>query len=232
LLNSLFSIVQATIYPTAEEKPIRHFLQGGKMGQILSDLQQRILRFITEKQQEGWTPSVREIGEAVGLRSSAAVQKHLRSLERRGYIHRLPGKARLIQVLKPLTQAGEHWLIPIVGEIAAGRPLLAEENIEGYLNAVDEKLLAKGGTFFALKVKGESMIEAGILPEDYVIVLQQPIAENGDIVVALLAEEATVKRFFKAQDHVRLQPANAKMEPIIAREVQILGKVVSVIRQM
>src|SRR4051812_5074852 len=115
------------------------------MSQTLSERQRRILSFIMEKQQEGWTPSVREIGEAVGLNSSAAVQKHLNSLERQGYIRRLPGKARLIQVLKPLSQNGEHLLIPIVGAIAAGQPILAEENIEGYLTAVDEEVIAKGG---------------------------------------------------------------------------------------
>ncbi len=201
------------------------------MAQALSERQRRILKFIMEKQAEGWTPSVREIGQAVGLRSSAAVQKQLRGLERRGYIQRLRGKARSIQVLKPLSRQ-EELLVPIVGEIAAGMPLLAEENIQGYLTLVDEVVLDKGGTFFALKVKGDSMIEAGILSGDYVVVRQQPTADNGDIIVALLENEATVKRFFKAQDHVRLQPANAGMAPIISRDVQILGKVVSVIRQM
>jgi repressor LexA len=188
--------------------------------------------FISDKQQEGWTPSVREIGEAVGLHSSAAVQKQLDSLERKGYIRRLPGKARLIQVLKALSPSEDHLLIPIVGEIAAGKPILATENIEGYLTAVHEEVLARGGTFFALKVKGESMIEAGILPGDHVVVRQQAAAENGEIVAALVEEEATVKRFYKEQDHVRLQPANARMKPIITRNVQILGKVVSVIRQI
>jgi len=202
------------------------------MGQTLSERQQRILGFISDKQHEGWTPSVREIGEAVGLHSSAAVQKQLDSLERKGYIRRLPGKARLIQVLKSPAPSGDHSLIPIVGEIAAGKPILATENIEGYLTAVHEEVLARGGTFFALKVKGESMIEAGILPGDHVVVRQQATAENGEIVVALVEEEATVKRFFKEQDHVRLQPANARMKPIITCNVQILGKVVSVIRQM
>jgi repressor LexA len=202
------------------------------MGQTLSERQQRILSFITEKQQEGWTPSVREIGEAVGLNSSAAVQKHIIRLERQGYVRRLPGKARLIQVLKPLAQNGEPLLIPIVGAIAAGQPILAEENIDGYLTAVDEAVSAKGGTFFALKVKGESMIDVGILSGDYVIVRQQRMAENGEIVAALVENEATVKRFFKEADHIRLQPANAQMKPILVCDVQILGKVVSVVRQI
>ncbi|MEZ4865810.1 MAG: transcriptional repressor LexA [Caldilineaceae bacterium] len=202
------------------------------MSRGLSERQQQILCFITEKQQEGWTPSVREIGQAVGLRSSAAVQKQLDSLERQGYIRRLPGKARLIQVIKPLATPEQPLSIPIVGEIAAGGPILAEENIDGYLTAVDAQVLARGGTFFALRVKGESMIDAGILSGDYVIVRQQPTAENGEIVAALLDHEATVKRFYKEGDHVRLQPANAQMKPILVHDLQILGKVVSVVRQI
>jgi repressor LexA len=198
----------------------------------LSERQRRILCFITEKQQEGWTPSVREIGEAVGLRSSAAVQKHLDTLERLGYVRRLPGKARVLQVLKPVTPPGDQLLIPIVGEIAAGRPLLAEENIDGYLTAVEEKVLSRGGTFFALRVRGDSMIEAGILSGDYVIIRQQPTVENGEIAAALVDHEATVKRFYKEADHIRLQPANAQMAPIFVHDVQVLGKVVSVIRQI
>jgi repressor LexA len=202
------------------------------MGRGLSERQRCILCFITEKQQEGWTPSVREIGEAVGLKSSAAVQKHLDSLERQGYIRRFAGKARVIQVIKPPSRTDEPLLIPIVGEIAAGGPILAEENIEGYLNAVDEEVLARGGTFFALRVKGESMIDAGILSGDYVIVRQQPTVENGEIAAALIDQEATVKRFYQEATHVRLQPANAQMAPIFVGDVQVLGKVVSVIRQI
>lgn len=202
------------------------------MRQELSDRQRWILSFIVEKQQEGWTPSIREIGQAVGLRSSAAVQKHLRALESKGYIRRLPGKARAIRVLRPVSKKGEGLLVPIVGEISAGMPILAEENIQGYLTLVDEVVLNEGGTFFALKVKGESMIEAGILPGDYVVVRQQAVADNGDIVVALLEDEATVKRFFKEQDHIRLQPANPQMKPVITKDVRVLGKVVSLVRKL
>lgn len=202
------------------------------MTQELSERQRQILRFISQRQQEGWTPSMREICEAVGLRSSAAVQKQLNALERKGYIHRLSGQARSIQVVNPATAATEHGQVPIVGEITAGAPILAEERITGYLTVVDEALLAKPGAFFALRVQGESMIEAGILPGDYVVVLQQAKAENGEIVVALLGEEATVKRFYKEQGQIRLQPANASMQPIFARDVQILGRVVSVIRRV
>jgi repressor LexA len=202
------------------------------MAEALSERQREILRFISQQQQAGWTPSVREIGEAVGLRSSAAVQKQLAALERKGYLRRLSGQARSIQLLKPLSASGDHWQVPIVGDITAGAPILVEENITGYLSVVDEELLAKPGVFFALKVQGESMIEAGILSGDYVVVLQQPTAQNGDIVVALLGEEATVKRFYREQDCVRLQPANVAMKPIIARDVRILGRVVSVIRRV
>jgi len=202
------------------------------MKTALSERQRQILRYISARQLEGWTPSVREIGDAVGLRSSAAVQKQLGTLERNGYIRRLSGQARSIQVLNPATSSSEQGQVPIVGEITAGAPILAAENITGYLSMVDEALLSKPGSFFALQVQGESMIEAGILPGDYVIVLQQATAENGEIVVALLGEEATVKRFYKEQGHVRLQPANSAMQPIITREMQILGRVVSVIRRI
>lgn len=203
------------------------------MKETLSERQRQILHYVVEKQQEeGWTPSVREIGQAVGLKSSAAVQKQLLDLERKGYIRRLPGKARTIQILKAVPEKGEGLLVPIVGEVTAGLPILAEENIEGYLTLVDEVILGKGGPFFALKIKGDSMIEASILPGDYVVVRQQPTAENGEIVVALIENEATVKRFFKERDCIRLQPANSKMAPIIVKDAQILGKVVSVVRQI
>jgi repressor LexA len=202
------------------------------MAEALSDRQRQILSVLMEKHQEGWTPSVREIGQAVGLNSSAAVQKQLIELERKGYIRRLHGKARSIQIIRPLSEKEDGLLVPIVGEVAAGLPILAEENIEGYLTLVDELILGKGGTFFALKVKGDSMIEASILSGDYVVVRQQATANDGDIIVALVDDEATVKRFFKEVGHIRLQPANSRMGPILARDVQILGKVVSVVRQM
>jgi repressor LexA len=202
------------------------------MAETLSDRQRQILSFLMEKHQEGWTPSVREIGQAVGLSSSAAVQKQLTELERKDYIRRLHGKARSIQIVRPLSEKEDGLLVPIVGEVAAGLPILAEENIEGYLTLVDELVLGKGGAFFALKVKGDSMIEASILSGDYVVVRQQATANDGDIIVALVEDEATVKRFFKEADHIRLQPANSRMKPIVARDVQILGKVVSVVRQI
>ena len=202
------------------------------MAPRLSERQRQMLRFITENQQAGWTPSVREIGRAVGLRSSAAVHKQLDNLTEMGYINRRPGKARSIQVIKPLTLDEELASVPIVGQVSAGLPILSEENIDGYLSLIDADLVRSGGTFFALRVNGESMIEAGILSGDFVVVRQQPTAEEGEIVVALVKSEATVKRFYKSADHIRLQPANSDMKPIISRDVKILGKVVSVIRQM
>jgi repressor LexA len=200
------------------------------MREELSDRQQRILSFIIAQQREGWTPSVREIGRAVGLRSSATVQKHLNVLEDEGYINRLPGRARTIQVLRQDSWQRGDSSVPIIGRISAGAPIFAEENLQGYLRLIDEATLNRGGPFFALEVEGESMIEAGILPGDHLIVRQQAQANNGDIVVALIGDESTVKRFFKEQDHVRLQPANARMEPMIAKDVRILGKVVSLVR--
>jgi len=210
-----------------------HLGKGHRVGSELSDRQRSILGFIVETQQEqGWTPSVREIGDAVGLRSSAAVHKHLNAMEAKGYIQRMPGKMRAIEVLQPPAGSVSRSLVPIVGDIAAGEPILAEENLDGHLNLIDEETARNGEVCFALRVQGESMIEAGILPGDYVIVRRQDMADNGDIVVALLDQEATVKYFHRGQDHVRLEPANRDMAPVIAKDVRILGKVVSVFRRL
>ena len=202
------------------------------MAKGLSERQRAILDFIIETQEQGWTPSVREIGKEVGLRSSAAVHKHLSTMEAKGYIQRVPGKMRAIEVLQPVPGHASNASVPIVGEIAAGEPILAEENLDGQLSLVDEDATRSGDTCFALRVQGDSMIEAGILPGDYVIVRQQDVADNGDMVVALLDQEATVKYFHREQDHVRLQPANASMAPVMVQDVRILGKVVSVFRRL
>lgn len=201
------------------------------MRQQLSDRKRKILKYIVETQEQGWTPSVREIGEAVGL-SSTAVHNHLTTLQDNGYIQRLPRKMRAIEVLQGAAASSMRYAVPIVGEIAAGEPILAEENIDGRLSLIDEDTAREGEVCFALRVKGESMIEAGILPGDHVIVRQQDVADNGDMVVALLDQEATVKYFYREQDHVRLEPANAAMAPVMAKEVRILGKVVSVFRKL
>jgi repressor LexA len=198
----------------------------------LSERQQDILDFIVETQEQGWTPSVREIGREVGLRSPAAVHKHLKAMETEGYIQRVPGKMRAIEVLQPVPGSVPRFSVPIVGEIAAGEPILAEQNLDGHLNLVDEDTARNGEPCFALRVQGESMIEAGILPGDYVIVRQQDVADNGDIVVALLDQEATVKYFHREEDHIRLQPANGSMAPVMVQDVRILGKVVSVFRSL
>jgi repressor LexA len=199
--------------------------------QELNDRQQAILDYIIRTQDQGWTPSVREIARVVGL-SSTAVHNYLTTLQDLGYIQRLPGKMRAIEVLRPAAGSSMQFAVPIVGEIAAGEPILAEENLDGHLSLVDNDGARANRDYFALLVKGESMIEAGILPGDYVIVRRQEMADNGDIVVALLDQEATVKYFQREQDHVRLEPANAAMAPVIAKEVRILGKVVSVFRKL
>jgi repressor LexA len=185
---------------------------------------------------------VREIGEAVGLASPSTVHAHLANLERAGYLRRDPTKPRALELTRrekgSATAAagiGDVRVLPLVGEIAAGGPLLAEENVEDHL-AVPEPL-TRGGEEFLLRVKGDSMIEAGILEGDYVVVHRQQTARNGDIVVALAgddeaADEATVKRFFRDEGRVRLQPENSAMEPLHPAHVSILGKVVGVFRRV
>lgn len=202
------------------------------MAEELSERQRAILDYIVQTQEQGWTPSVREIGRAVGLRSSAGVHKQLNAMEEKGYIQRVPGKMRAIEVLRPPVESIMRSSVPIVGEIAAGEPILAEENLDGRLSLVDEDTARNGDPCFALRVQGESMVEAGILPGDYVIVRQQDVADSGDIVVALLGHEATVKYFHREQDHIRLQPANGSMAPVMVKDVRILGKVVSVFRTL
>lgn len=202
----------------------------------LSPRQEEILNFIkSEIQRKGYPPSVREIGKAVGLSSSSTVHSHLTSLENKGYIRRDPTKPRALEVLdyRPTelpTVSKKVRNIPLIGKIAAGLPLLAQENIEDTFPLPLE--FAQDENCFMLKVEGESMTQAGIMPGDYVIVKQQSVAENGNIVVALLGEEATVKTFFREEDTIRLQPQNPYMEPIRTKEVKILGKVIGVLRRL
>jgi len=202
----------------------------------LSKRQQEILDFIKkEVREKGYPPSVREIGEAVGLSSSSTVHGHLARLESKGLIRRDPTKPRAIEILdnKGLNEPDVPVRkVPIVGKVTAGMPITAIENIEDYF-PLPEKIAPSGDPVFMLEIMGESMIEAGILDGDYVIVRQQSTAENGDIVVALTEEnEATVKRFYKEKNHIRLQPENATMDPIIVPNVSILGKVIGVYRQI
>lgn len=194
------------------------------------DNQQRILEYIkSEIQAKGYPPSVREIGDAVGLKSTSTVHGHLTRLERKGLIHRDAMKPRAMEVINDISfNRRASMTIPIVGKVTAGMPILAIENIEEYV-ALPEAMLGEG-TFFALNVRGESMIEAGILDGDHVVVRKQPDANNGDIVVAMIEDEATVKRFYRENGRFRLQPENETMEPIIVKEVTILGKVISLYR--
>ncbi|ABO66555.1 transcriptional repressor LexA [Geobacillus thermodenitrificans] len=201
----------------------------------LSKRQQQILEFIKQEvKTKGYPPSVREIGEAVGLASSSTVHGHLARLESKGYIRRDPTKPRAIEILdSDLTKEREKEeviSVPMIGKVTAGQPITAVENIEDYF-PLPKRLAAGEKQLFMLEVMGDSMIEAGILDGDYVIVRQQSSANNGDIVVAMTEEnEATVKRFFKEKDHIRLQPENVHLEPIIVRDCTILGKVIGVYR--
>ena len=207
---------------------------------MLTGRQQEIWKFLTDYVDEhGYPPTVREIGEAVGLASPSTVHAHLANLERAGLIKRDPTKPRALELRRdpkpePARATDVHKL-PLVGEIAAGGPLLAEDNVEEYI-AVPEPLAGRGEEFL-LRVKGDSMINAGILDGDLVVVRREQTAENGDIVVALAgsdetAEDATVKRFFRDGARVRLQPENDELEPIFADHVQILGKVTGVFRTL
>jgi repressor LexA len=208
-------------------------------GGMLTGRQREIYDYLSEYvHARGYPPTVREIGEAVGLASPSTVHAHLANLERAGLLKRDPTKPRALELVGRERAAREEsklLSLPLVGDIAAGGPLLAEQNIEDYLEVPE--LLAAGGADFLLRVKGDSMIQAGILDGDYVVVRKQQDARNGDIVVALAgedeaADEATVKRFFREDGRVRLQPENDALEPIYARHVQILGKVIGVFRQV
>jgi repressor LexA len=203
---------------------------------MLTGRQQEIWDFLVDYvDRHGYPPTVREIGEAVGLASPSTVHAHLANLERAGLLRRDPTKPRALELVgrePAAAPAAELPKLPLVGQIAAGGPLLAEENVEDYV-AVPERL--KGD--FLLRVKGDSMIEAGILEGDLVAVRRQTTATNGEIVVALAgedetADEATVKRYFRENGRIRLQPENAELEPIYARHVQILGKVTGVFREL
>ena len=179
----------------------------------------------------GYPPTVREIGKAVGLHSSSTVHAHLANLEKIGLLRRDPTKPRAIELLVDKAKRAIRGPgLPLVGQVAAGGPLLAEENIEEYLD-VPAVVGGESGDF-VLQVKGDSMRDAAILEGDYVVVRQADDADNGDIVVALLEDEATVKRFYREKDRVRLQPANKAYKPIRTRDVRLLGKVVGVFRSV
>lgn len=196
---------------------------SAKQREILEYIKQEILN-------KGYPPAVREICEAVDLKSTSSVHSHLETLEKNGYIRRDPTKPRAIEIIDDnfnLTRR-EVANVPIIGNVAAGQPLLAVENIENYF-PIPVELLPNAETFI-LNVKGESMINVGIYDGDQILVQQQSDARNGDIVVALVEDSATVKTFYKENDHIRLQPENDTMDPIIVNDCQILGKVFGIFR--
>ena len=199
----------------------------------LSDKQQQILEFIKRRiLDKGYPPAVREICEAVNLRSTSSVHSQLETLERKGYIHRDPTKPRAIEITDDDFNLARREIIniPVVGTVTAGEPILAVENIEEYFPMLPNHISNKNT--FMLHVRGESMINAGIFDGDMVVVEQQPTADNGDIVVAMIEDSATVKRFYKEDGYYRLQPENDTMDPIIVSEVSIIGKVVGLYRSM
>jgi repressor LexA len=209
----------------------------------LTKRQQEIFDYIkTYSARYGYPPTVRDIGKAVGLTSSSTVHAHLANLEKLGLLRRDPSKPRAIELLDRATRDARAAVsgvigrvaptagLPVVGHVAAGQPILAEENIEEYV-AVPPAAGGDDGEY-VLRVRGDSMIDAGILEGDYVVVRPQETAGDGEIVVALVGEEATVKRFFRESDHVRLQPENQTMEPILTKDVRVLGRVVGLFRSV
>ena len=195
--------------------------------------QEEILEYIKETiLKKGYPPAVREICEAVHLKSTCSVHSHLSTLEEKGFIRRDPTKPRTIEILDDTFNFNRREManVPVVGAVAAGQPLLAEQNIEDYF-PIPVELLPNADTFM-LRVKGDSMVNAGILDGDQIIVEQTPSAQNGDIVVALLDDSATVKRFYREDGHYRLQPENDYMDPIIVDHVDIQGKVIGLFRRM
>jgi repressor LexA len=198
---------------------------GGVKMERINDTQRKIYEYLLVKLQDGVPPSVREIGEAVGLRSTSSVQANLDALESAGYISRDPMLKRSIRVVG---QADNITQVPLLGAVAAGSPLLAVEQIEGYIPYTGR--LSRDKPLFGLRVKGESMLWAGILNGDIVVAEKTPVAQNGEMVVAMIDDEATVKTFYKENGRFRLQPENAAYDPIIVDEVEILGKVVAVFR--
>jgi repressor LexA len=208
----------------------------------LTKRQQEIFDFIRKYSAKyGYPPTVRDIGKAVGLASSSTVHAHLANLEKIGMLRRDPSKPRAIELLDRVDRAVGGAMesvrgivrpdsLPLLGSVAAGQPMLAEENIEDYVSVPD---LAGGGDGqYVLRIRGDSMKDAGIIEGDYVVVHSQDTAQDGEIVVALLGEEATVKRFFRESDHIRLQPENETMEPIRSKEVKVLGRVVGLLRSV
>lgn len=199
------------------------------MKQGLTEKENEMYRYICEStERNGYSPSVRDIQEALSIKSTATVHSYLNKLEAKGYIQKAQGKSRTLRVETENT-VSHSVSVPIVGQVAAGLPVLAQENCEGYIEFCPPRGVMRG-ELFALRIKGESMIEAGILNGDYVIVNRTSYVENGDIAVVMIGDEATVKTFYRENGVFRLQPENRDMQPIITKEVYILGKVIADIR--
>ncbi|MCR5691455.1 MAG: transcriptional repressor LexA [Eubacterium sp.] len=199
----------------------------------ISKKQLEILEYIKQEiLAHGYPPAVREICKAVNLKSTSSVHSHLETLERKGYIRRDPSKPRAIEIVDDEFNMTRREMrnIPMIGQVAAGAPLFAEQNISGYFPFLSEELPT--GNLFMLQVRGDSMINIGIYDGDKIIVQQSPVAHNGDVVVALVDDSATVKTYYKEDGHYRLQPENDSMDPIIVDNVVILGKVVGLFRLM
>lgn len=202
----------------------------------LSPTQEKVFEFLKDFLRErGFPPTLREIASHFGLKGPKGPQKTLNILERKGYIRKVPGGSRAIEILSYPQFSLTHILsVPIVGRVRAGEPILAIENIEGYINL--DRSLVSSGDVFLLRVQGDSMIEAHIQDGDFALVKPQPNAENGEIVVALIEDEATIKRIFMKRDLIRLEPANPKMEPIIVKKgekkITIVGKVIGIFRKI
>ncbi|MBO5238476.1 MAG: transcriptional repressor LexA [Lachnospiraceae bacterium] len=199
----------------------------------ITDKQREILEYMKEQiLSKGYPPSVREICSAVHLKSTSSVHSHLETLEKNGYIRRDPTKPRAIEIVDDTFNLTRRELVnvPILGRVAAGQPLLADDNINGYFPLPPEYVNNK--QTFMLTVKGESMINAGIFDGDLVLVEQTSVARNGEIVVALIDDSATVKTFYKEKDYIRLQPENDSMDPIIVQDCMIMGRVIGLYRKM
>lgn len=191
----------------------------------LTKSQQKVYDYIVECSHDGRVPSLRELCDATGLRSTSTIHLHLKTLEERGYIQREKGVNRCIKVVGEERSSSN---VPVLGTVAAGNPIVAYEEVECYVPVSPE--LSRGKELFALRIRGESMLNAGMFPDDIIIVERTPVARNGEIVVALVDDSATVKTFYKENGHYRLQPENDDYEPIIVDQVVILGKVISLIR--
>lgn len=223
-----FCVTIIVIYYTAGA--VVNLMMKGNLMEALTRREKEVYDYICATIEEnGYSPSVRDIRDNLGIKSTSTVHSYINKLEEKGYIRKQDGKSRTLTLESGQAAQKNKNRIPILGQVAAGLPILAEQNIEGYIDFVpSSKRLA--GELFALRVNGESMVEAGIMDGDYVVVCRTSYVENGDIAVALINDEATVKTFYRENGHFRLQPENKTMKPIITNELYILGKVIANVR--